>query len=231
MARDFDERRGGDGSQLETFLEESCLVNDTDDWERDFDRVTLMTLHSSKGLEFPVVYITAVEEGILPHERSRDLPDELEEERRLLFVGITRAQKELQISMSQYRDYRGQRKMTVPSSFLLELPRHEMKVENFGTDDTGESSSSLVHDDFSGMEERQEQYDEPVAQRLDWAETTGNAAAPQSAGAIEASDGGATVSERVSPDDFAQGALVRHPKYGLGRIVALSGVGVCARPL
>ena len=86
VARDFDERRGEPG-QLEAFLEETCLVNDTDAWETDVDRVTLMTLHASKGLEFPVVFLTAVEEGLLPHERSREHPEQLEEERRLMFVG------------------------------------------------------------------------------------------------------------------------------------------------
>ena len=74
VAREFDERHPGPG-QLEAFLEETTLVNDTDDWETTLDRVTLMTLHASKGLEFPVVYIVAVEEGLLPHERSQATPD------------------------------------------------------------------------------------------------------------------------------------------------------------
>ena len=138
VARDFDERAGVSAGQvgnlsreghLEAFLEETCLVNDTDAWQTDADRVTLMTLHASKGLEFPVVFLTAVEEGILPHERSREHPAQLEEERRLMFVGITRAQQELQISLARYRDFRGQRKLTIPSSFLMELPRAEMEVE------------------------------------------------------------------------------------------------------
>ncbi len=126
-ARDFDERRGNSGG-LEAFLEDTCLVSDTDAWETEADRVTLMTLHASKGLEFPVVYLTAVEEGLLPHERSREHPEQLEEERRLMFVGITRARQELQISTARYRDFRGQRKITIPSSFLVELPRTEMEV-------------------------------------------------------------------------------------------------------
>ena len=134
VARDFDERRGEAG-QLEAFLEETSLVNDTDAWETDSDRVTLMTLHASKGLEFPVVYLTAVEEGILPHERSREHPEQLEEERRLMFVGITRAQQELQLSTARYRDFRGQRKLTIPSSFLMELPRGEMDVDWAGVKD------------------------------------------------------------------------------------------------
>ena len=97
VARDFDERQGEAG-QLEAFLEETCLVNDTDAWETDADRVTLMTLHASKGLEFPVVYLTAVEEGILPHERSREHPEQLEEERRLMFVGITRRSRSFSLA-------------------------------------------------------------------------------------------------------------------------------------
>ena len=129
VARDFDQRHGAAG-RLEAFLEETCLVNDTDAWQTDADRVTLMTLHASKGLEFPVVYLTAVEEGLLPHERSREHPEQLEEERRLMFVGITRAQQELQISIARYRDFRGQRKLTIPSSFLMELPRGEMELES-----------------------------------------------------------------------------------------------------
>ena len=126
VAREFDERRGGG---LEAFLEETSLVNDTDDWQTTVDRVTLMTLHAAKGLEFPVVYIVAVEEGLLPHERSKNQPDQLEEERRLLFVGITRAQRELQISMAAQRDFRGSRRISIPSAFLLELPRAEMDVQ------------------------------------------------------------------------------------------------------
>ena len=137
VARDFDERQGEAG-QLEAFLEETSLVNDTDAWETDADRVTLMTLHASKGLEFPVVYLTAVEEGILPHERSREHPEQLEEERRLMFVGITRAQQELQLSTARYRDFRGQRKLTIPSSFLMELPRGEMDVDWAGGEGAAE---------------------------------------------------------------------------------------------
>ncbi len=143
VARDFDERRGfstgqadrpSASSHLEAFLEETCLVNDTDAWETDADRVTLMTLHASKGLEFPVVFLTAVEEGILPHERSREHRDQLEEERRLMFVGITRARQELQLSTARYRDFHGQRKLTIPSSFLMELPRAEMEIVSPATD-------------------------------------------------------------------------------------------------
>jgi DNA helicase-2/ATP-dependent DNA helicase PcrA len=126
-ARQFDEHHPGEG-HLEEFLEEASLVNDTDAWAEADDRVTLMTLHASKGLEFPVVFIVALEEGLLPHERSRADNDQLEEERRLLFVGMTRAEQELALSLAVYREFRGQRRRSIPSAFLMELPRSEMQV-------------------------------------------------------------------------------------------------------
>src|SRR4029077_21284972 len=82
----------------------------------------------AKGLEFPVVFIEAVEDGVLPHERVGPNPNDLEEERRLAFVGITRAKEELQWSYAVTRDFRGVRRRTIPSSFLMEMPRHEMAV-------------------------------------------------------------------------------------------------------
>ncbi|MGC4002720.1 MAG: 3'-5' exonuclease [Pirellulales bacterium] len=128
-AREYDEREGSDGG-LEGFLEQASLTNDIDGWESDDDRATLMTLHAAKGLEFPVVFLLGVEEGILPHERSSHNNDELEEERRLLFVGITRAQNELHLSTAQTRGFRGSIRMTVPSQFLQELPLAEMNVRD-----------------------------------------------------------------------------------------------------
>ena len=224
VARDFDERHGGGSHQLEAFLEEACLVNDTDDWQTENDRVTLMTLHSSKGLEFPVVFLVAVEEGLLPHERSREHPDKIEEERRLMFVGITRAKQELHISLSQYRDFRGRRKMTIPSCFLMELPREEMEMVNFGPGESLASSSTYAYDDLSTGEELHQEYDEPVARRIEPAGTVKSFPFLQLTTAAELAGGGAP-SPPVSPDDFIQGGLVRHPQYGLGRIVALSGAG------
>jgi DNA helicase-2/ATP-dependent DNA helicase PcrA len=126
-AGDFDAEHPQDGG-LEAFLEQACLVNDTDAWADEDDSVTLMTLHAAKGLEFPVVYIIALEEGVLPHERSRRDEAQLEEERRLLFVGITRAQQELQLSFARFREYRGRAGERVPSSFLMELSRDEMET-------------------------------------------------------------------------------------------------------
>jgi DNA helicase-2/ATP-dependent DNA helicase PcrA len=250
VARDFDERHGGGGHQLEAFLEETCLVNDTDDWQEQSDRVTLMTLHSSKGLEFPAVFIVAAEQGLLPHERSREQPDKLEEERRLMFVGITRAKQELQISLARYRDFRGRRKMTVPSCFLMELPRGEMELVNFAPGESLAASSleaePYSEEELSAMDQTLGQYEEPVARRImekgtdpfcakrpeDRSGKRGPSpfpeafpdAFPQLTTAAELANGGNALAP-VSPEDFTQGGLVRHPQYGLGRIVALSGSG------
>lgn len=207
VAREFDERHGGAGA-LDVFLEETSLVADTDGYESENDRVTLMTLHASKGLEFPVVYLVAVEEGLLPHERSRDLPDELEEERRLMFVGITRARQELQISRAVYRDFRGQRKMTIPSRFLMELPRGEMEVIEHEEDVT----SAVRYEPIEEAASPPPRERTPRLRRRSPLVT-----------AAEIANGGD--SSPVDPDEFVQGMLVRHPQNGLGRIVALSGGG------
>ncbi len=228
VARDFDERHGGGGHRLEAFLEETSLVNDTDDWQDQSDRVTLMTLHSSKGLEFPVVFLVAAEEGLLPHERSRDMPDQLEEERRLMFVGITRAQQELQISLARYRDFRGRRRMTIPSCFLMELPREEMELVNFGP---GESLAASPFDaepyseeELSDLDQSHGHYEEPVARRIEPDGAITSFPHLHLTTAAELANGGAPLPP-VSPEDFIQGGLVRHPQYGLGHIIALSGSG------
>ena len=125
LARQFDQQHP-EGAALDEFLEEIALVGDTDDWDETTDRVTLMTLHAAKGLEFPVVYLIAAEEGLLPHERTREDSDAVEEERRLLFVGITRARESLRLSIARRRDFRGQRRLTIPSQFLLQLPTEQL---------------------------------------------------------------------------------------------------------
>ncbi|MCF0234059.1 MAG: ATP-binding domain-containing protein, partial [Thermoguttaceae bacterium] len=115
--------RRPDGDKLGRFLEQIALVSDVDSWDAADDRVSLMTLHAAKGLEFPVVYIVAAEENVLPHERSVHDKRQLEEERRLMFVGLTRAEEELRISRAKYREFRGSCQSTIPSRFLYEFPK------------------------------------------------------------------------------------------------------------
>ena len=107
---------------LDRFLEETALVADQDSYEAGADAVTLITLHAAKGLEFPVVFIAGLEEGVFPHSRSLDDEKQLEEERRLAYVGITRAKRRLFLSHAARRATWGQGGLSVPSRFLFEIP-------------------------------------------------------------------------------------------------------------
>jgi DNA helicase-2/ATP-dependent DNA helicase PcrA len=141
-AQEFDNEHPEDGG-LSRYLEQAALVSDTDVWESDANYVTMMTLHAAKGLEFPCVYVVGLEDGLLPHERSTGNDDEVEEERRLLFVGITRAEQELQFSRCLNRFRRGSYWPAIPSRFLMELPRDEMEV--FGAQ---QASTPMTEDDL-----------------------------------------------------------------------------------
>ena len=239
-ARSFDEQQRVDeghfdGGQLEAYLERTWLVNDTDDWESETDKVTLMTLHAAKGLEFPVVFIVAVEDGVLPHERVGRHPDELEEERRLAFVGITRAKDELRLSYAVTRDFRGVRRRTIPSSFLMEMPREELEmVDEAGIFDHADES----WDEHDHAEDDGDTSFSPDEWQLEsvTVESTSDiqppfgvaAAAITTAAALAEEPATATAAEqlpRVSPDVFQQGMTVLHPEYGPGKIVALAGSG------
>ncbi len=172
----------GQPASLEDFLHQIALVSDTDRFEGNGGAVTLMTLHAAKGLEFPVVAILGLEEGCLPHSRARDSLRELEEERRLAFVGITRAERKLILSRAQYRTMRGIRERTVPSPFLKELPDDVLQH----VDRTGLS-------DLTGAGVRDQQ-----RQRMGG---TGDKLAGR----------------------FAIGMRVRHPAFGTGKILDLTG--------
>ena len=111
---------------LDRLLEETALVADQDSYEGDADAVTLITLHAAKGLEFPVVFIAGLEEGVFPHSRALDDEKELEEERRLAYVGMTRAMRRLFLSHAWRRATWGMGQPSVPSRFLLEIPAELM---------------------------------------------------------------------------------------------------------
>ncbi len=124
-AAEFDEENPQ--ATLETYLHQVSLVSDADHRGRE-GAITLMTLHAAKGLEFPVVAMIGLEENILPHERVRDNPEQLEEERRLCFVGITRAQEQLIISWAMNRSSRGLRNRQMMSQFLREMPAEHLEI-------------------------------------------------------------------------------------------------------
>ena len=111
------------GESLRDFLDHAALVSDTDDYDARA-KVTLMTLHSAKGLEFPVVFIVGLEEGLFPHSRSSLNAQEVEEERRLCYVGMTRAQRKLTLTRAKSRRFLGSEgtSETEPSRFIYEIP-------------------------------------------------------------------------------------------------------------
>jgi DNA helicase II / ATP-dependent DNA helicase PcrA len=113
---------------LADFLTEVSLVADTDEVDEDDSNVTLMTLHTAKGLEYPVVFITGMEEGVFPHLRSLGEPEELEEERRLCYVGVTRARERLYISYAWCRSLWGETQYNPPSRFVSEIPDHLVRT-------------------------------------------------------------------------------------------------------
>src|SRR6185437_13950707 len=126
-AHDAEER----GETLADFLDHAALASDTDQYDPEA-RVTLMTLHAAKGLEFPLVFLAGLEEGLFPHSRTLSSPDELEEERRLCYVGMTRAMNTLIVTRAHYRRRYGNDapEQSIPSRFLEEVP--EALIENLG---------------------------------------------------------------------------------------------------
>jgi DNA helicase-2/ATP-dependent DNA helicase PcrA len=155
----------------------------------------------------------------------------LEEERRLLFVGITRAQEELQLSMARYREFRGQRRLTVPSQFLMELPvaefeRNEAAVnvwETFPGDEAEHDDAHEHHEEEGDVSFDVAEFETPPKNVVAGASTS-----PTIAIQTAADLAGEKKVERpaVSPEVFAQGMAVMHPEYGLGKIIALSGAGL-----
>ena len=210
-AREFDREHPG-GTVID-FLEDVSLSSAVDRWNDDGGSVTLMTLHAAKGLEFPVAFIVGLEQGLLPHSRSNESDDELEEERRLLFVGITRAERELYLSHCRIREFRGQRQATIPSCFLAELPNDALTVRDL----TGSGGPSPHANPFL-----------PRA-RTEWPKS---AAKPSEFRLTTASDlmANGVVKTLGGPSDdvlnsFEPGVSVMHPQYGIGRIVAIDGAG------
>lgn len=201
------------------FLADVTLSSAVDRWKDEGGAVTLMTLHAAKGLEFPVVFIVGLEQGLLPHSRASESDAELEEERRLFFVGITRAQKELRLSHCRIREFRGQRSVAIPSPFLGELPE-----------------GPIVYRDRSGMDGEANLSSRRMGSRpvsFDHPRVSGPSPA-SSAGfrlttAASLSGGGRSASTVEGPGDdlaaFRPGVLVLHPQYGLGKITTIDGAG------
>lgn len=129
VSTDYDKLNPPEG--LKEFLEKTALLSEADEVENNKEVVHLMTLHTAKGLEFPVIFIVGCEEGILPHSRSLLNPLDIEEERRLFYVGITRSKTHLHLILAQRRASWGSREANPPSRFLSEIPEHLINYEEY----------------------------------------------------------------------------------------------------
>jgi DNA helicase-2/ATP-dependent DNA helicase PcrA len=198
------------------FLENITLASDVDGWDEKQDCVAVMTLHAAKGLEFPVVYMMATEQGILPHERSLMRAEELEEERRLAFVGITRAQEELYLSYARMREFRGQTLYAVPSMFLEELPPEGIETIDLSAS-SGRTSGAMGNWRGSAFSASQGWYD------TGFAATSTKKREGFRDRQSEIGDPATETTKR--PAGYEVGVLVHHDVYGVGRITNVNGQG------
>ncbi|MGW6541698.1 DNA helicase PcrA [Streptomyces massasporeus] len=204
VAMEFEQERGEDEqASLSDFLEQVALVADSDQIpdEEDGDGViTLMTLHTAKGLEFPVVFLTGMEDGVFPHMRALGQAKELEEERRLAYVGITRARERLYLTRSTLRSAWGQPSYNPPSRFLEEIPPTHVEWKRTGA--TAPASSGPVS---------------AVAASL---------SSSRSRSSASGASGFATRRTSEKPVvSLAVGDRVTHDQFGLGTVVGVKGTG------
>jgi DNA helicase-2/ATP-dependent DNA helicase PcrA len=195
--------QGEEKVSLETFLDKVSLVTDVDLYEDKGNRVSLMTLHCAKGLEFPMVFIVGVEEGLLPHYRRGEEIEDMEEERRLFYVGMTRAKQRLFLSRAEERSTFGVGRANLPSRFLDELPMEMIQLEEKrGRMESLFSQETPWRDDFHQTEGIMDDLSQ-------------GSSYPEGDGLV------------LSPEGFFPlkiGMRVRHPKFGLGKVKSVEGM-------
>jgi DNA helicase-2/ATP-dependent DNA helicase PcrA len=195
--------QGEEKVSLETFLDKVSLVTDVDLYEDKGNRVSLMTLHCAKGLEFPVVLIVGIEEGLLPHYRRGEEIEDMEEERRLFYVGMTRAKERLFLSRAEKRSTFGVGRANLPSRFLDELPLELMQFEEKRRRmESLFSQESPWRDDIH----QSEIIEDDMSQENSY---------PEGDGVV------------LSPEGFFPlriGMRVKHPKFGEGRVRSVEGM-------
>ena len=213
-----DNREQGLGVSISDYLQMASLATDFDrnNAEKDADQVNMMTIHSAKGLEFPVVFITGLEEGLFPSEMSAEVPRELEEERRLFYVALTRAERQVVLTYAKSRFRNGRMEFSRPSRFVREIPQEYYKTS------PQTSSQGERHTGFSSprIEQRMRPAFRP-ASRPDLAPSRpfvgGQSASPSSG------TGGTMM------HDLKVGTAVLHERFGRGVVQALEGSGIDAK--
>jgi len=199
---------GSDGGSLSQFLEQTALVADADTIRDESGVVRLMTVHAAKGLEFPVVIAAGVEEGLMPHASNLDDADALEEERRLFYVALTRAQRRVHLLHVRMRRRFGQRELCLPSRFLGEIP--ETLVETVGEMPTAGASLAGLFGES----------DFPAGGRSRGGASGRRRTTPAATASID-------WNREASQEDvvFHAGQLVTHPTMGVGTVVRVEGSG------
>jgi DNA helicase-2/ATP-dependent DNA helicase PcrA len=226
-AVDYDEQ-GVEG--LREFIDHSALVSDQDDYKRDAP-VTLMTAHSAKGLEFPVVFIVGLEDGLFPHSRSATDRAELEEERRLAYVAMTRAERFLYVTHAMKRRVYGEELASEPSPFLNEMPIDLLEDLSLGKSwlSFARGSSEI---DYEHGEYRKEKK-KYMGKTYDSAESIAeffkqrNRQMGQTAGSLP--NISKPVAAAPASNEFTPGSYVKHSKYGRGLVLRREGVGESAK--
>jgi DNA helicase-2/ATP-dependent DNA helicase PcrA len=198
-AAEFDSRE--EAPTLAGFLDRAALVSETDRL-RDDVPVLLMTLHAAKGLEFETVFLVGLEEGLLPHSRSLGSEEGLEEERRLCYVGMTRAMERLHLSWARSRAVFGQRRLTQPSRFLEEVPAEAFE----------RSGGLFAGAARAGAAPARPRRADPGADVPAWVQEAGRRA-------------GATTPAGPADAELRPGARVRHPLFGVGTVLRREGEG------
>ncbi|HET7346597.1 MAG TPA: 3'-5' exonuclease, partial [Acidobacteriaceae bacterium] len=252
-AQDAQER----GETLAEFLDHAALVSDVDQYDPEA-RITLMTLHAAKGLEFPLVVLAGMEEGLFPHSRTLTDPTQMEEERRLCYVGLTRAMDSLVLTRARYRRRYGNDmpEPTVPSRFLEEVPQHlledlsggRMRANSWGgyaasTTETPSRFGRRDSDDFSSRHYSYEDEDQSATPRRPDYGNRNRSATPARGDSVDNiarffSGRGVPakparpkmdIPEPSGAKGFRSGQRVRHPKYGEGVVFRREGEGEDAK--
>ncbi|MFZ0061687.1 MAG: 3'-5' exonuclease [Pyrinomonadaceae bacterium] len=235
-------------SGLRDFIDHSALVSDTDQYKGDAP-VTLMTAHSAKGLEFPLVFIVGLEDGLFPHSRSATDPAEMEEERRLCYVAMTRAERFLYVTHAMKRRVYGEELPSEPSQFLNEMPLDLMEDLTRGNSwlSFARGSAAIDYPSSEPRKERQK-YEGKTYDSVDsiaeffkqrgqqFGQVSGSARSASGYGRKESTGFRAKAStpnhetrssklETATSPEFLPGSYVRHAKYGRGLVLRREGVG------
>jgi DNA helicase II / ATP-dependent DNA helicase PcrA len=225
---------------LREFIDHSALVADTDQYKRDA-QVTLMTAHSAKGLEFPIIFIVGLEDGLFPHSRSATDPAELEEERRLCYVAMTRAERFLYVTHAMKRRVYGEELASEPSQFLNEMPLDLIEDMSRGSSwlSFARGSSAINYEQGEYRKEPKKytgktynnadsiaDFFKQRAKQMGQAAGSGPASETGSTGryaGFKSSSSKPATSEPAG--EFSPGSYVRHAKYGRGLVLKREGVG------